>query len=79
MKAMAADTVVLCFFFLWNVYSRFGCSPLIKMENKIYLVPIGPVEDSVLDVLDTELEKTFNCRVVFLKAPEGNAFYLNCW
>jgi archaemetzincin len=33
------------------------------MENKIYLVPIGSVESSVLKILDTELEKTFNCRV----------------
>jgi archaemetzincin len=33
------------------------------MENKIYLVPIGSVEGSVLEALDTELEKTFDCRV----------------
>jgi archaemetzincin len=33
------------------------------MENKIYLVPIGSVEDSVLEILDTGLEKAFNCRV----------------
>jgi len=33
------------------------------MENKIYLVPIGSVEGSVLESLDTELEKAFNCRV----------------
>lgn len=35
----------------------------IKMEKKIYLVPIGSVESSVLEALDTELEKVFNCRV----------------
>jgi archaemetzincin len=35
----------------------------IKMENKIYLVPIGSVEGNVLESLDTELEKAFNCRV----------------
>jgi len=35
----------------------------IKMENKIYLVPIGPVEDTILEALDTELGKTFNCCV----------------
>ena len=33
------------------------------MENKIYLVSIGSVEDTILEALDTELEKTFNCRV----------------
>lgn len=35
----------------------------IKMENKIYLVPIGSVESGVLEALETELEKTFNCSV----------------
>ncbi len=35
----------------------------IKMENKIYLVSIGPGEDSVLETLDKELEKVFNCGV----------------
>jgi len=34
-----------------------------KMANKIYLVPIGSIEHSVLEALDTELEKIFNCRV----------------
>ena len=33
------------------------------MENKIYLVPIGSVESHVLEAIDTELEKTFNCTV----------------
>lgn len=32
------------------------------MENKIYLVPIGSIEQSVLEVLEIELEKAFNCR-----------------
>jgi len=34
-----------------------------KMANKIYLVPIGSIEHSVIKVLDRELEKAFNCRV----------------
>jgi archaemetzincin len=33
------------------------------MENKINLVPIGSIEHSILEALDSELEKAFNCRV----------------
>ncbi len=33
------------------------------MENKIYLVPIGSVEDSVLEAFETGLEKAFSCPV----------------
>ncbi len=33
------------------------------MANKIYLVPIGSIEGSVLETLEIELEKAFNCRV----------------
>lgn len=34
-----------------------------KMENRIYLVPFGSVEDHVLESLDTHLEKTFHFEV----------------
>ncbi|UCE23063.1 MAG: archaemetzincin family Zn-dependent metalloprotease [Candidatus Aminicenantes bacterium] len=33
------------------------------MENKIYLIPIGSTEQSVLEVLDRELEKAFSSGV----------------
>ncbi len=35
----------------------------VNMENKIYLVPIGSIEQSVLEALVTVLEKTFHCPV----------------
>ncbi len=34
-----------------------------KMENRIYLVPFGSVDDRVLGTLDTQLKKTFNSEV----------------
>jgi len=34
-----------------------------QMENKIYMVPVGEIEEWILDTLDGYLEKTFNCEV----------------
>jgi len=35
----------------------------VKMESKIYLVPVGNIKGWILDTLDEQLEKTFNCKV----------------
>jgi len=35
----------------------------VKMERKIHLVPLGNIKGWVLDTLDEQLEKTFNCKV----------------
>jgi len=34
-----------------------------KMENKLYLVPVGKIEEWILDTLEDHLEKTFECQV----------------
>ncbi|NIM90871.1 MAG: archaemetzincin family Zn-dependent metalloprotease [Candidatus Aminicenantes bacterium] len=33
------------------------------MENKIYLVPVGEIEEGMLEALEDHLEKTFQCQV----------------
>lgn len=34
-----------------------------KVEGKIYVVPVGAIKGWILDTLDEQLEKTFNCKV----------------
>lgn len=33
------------------------------MQNRIYLVPVGKIEEWILDTLEDHLEKTFKCQV----------------
>ncbi|MFB0566006.1 MAG: archaemetzincin family Zn-dependent metalloprotease [Candidatus Aminicenantaceae bacterium] len=37
------------------------------MEDMIYLVPVGDIEESILEALDNHLQKTFNCMVKIRK------------
>jgi archaemetzincin len=55
----------LCLLFSFCQDSGFASSlensGLEKMESKIYLVPVGDIEKSILESLAKELEKTFGC------------------
>ncbi len=41
-----------------------------KAEGKIYLVPVGTIKGWILDTLDKQLEKTFNCKVELYEEME---------
>ncbi len=53
----------IVFYFCGALIQESKAESRVNMENKIYLVPIGSIEHSVLEVLDRELEKAFSCRV----------------
>lgn len=36
---------------------------LAKLEGKIYLVPVGPIEPDILSALESQLENIFKCKV----------------
>jgi archaemetzincin len=40
-----------------------GIKSILKMERKIYLVPVSKIKEWILETLDDHLEKTFNCEV----------------
>jgi len=57
--------ICLCilFYFHGAAIQDLGSDNQVKMESKIYLVPVGDIEGGILEALDKHLEKTFNCRV----------------
>lgn len=65
---------IICLSFF--VSSGGGCTPeqkseeMSKMEGKIILVPIGALEEWILDALEKDLEKKFNCKVERYAAVE---------
>jgi archaemetzincin len=53
--------------------AEMGLKSFLKMENKIYLAPVGKIEEWILDTLEDHLEKTFRCQVEIgegLELPE---------
>ena len=79
-------TIGLCLVFNLGgvlIQDSTACSRM-KMNNRIYLVPFGSVEDRILEALDTRLEKTFNSQVESFKRmklpreafnPKRNQYY----
>jgi len=61
-----------------SIFFYFGGAPIqdsgnenrVKMESKIYLVPVGDIEGWILDALDKQLEKTFNSKVEIYEGME---------
>lgn len=64
-------SLLVLFFYLMGGFSTESYSEsLFKMERKITLVPVGDIESWVLDALDKDLEKKFNCNVAIHKCLE---------
>lgn len=57
---------------------------LAKMKSKIYLIPVGDIEEWILEALSSRVEKNFNCKVEIHKSmtlprdafnPERNQYF----
>jgi archaemetzincin len=55
--------IPILFCFCGAGIQNLGSKNQVKMESKIYLVPVGNIKGWILDALDEQLEKTFNCKV----------------
>jgi archaemetzincin len=59
--------LIICLLVIFNSggagIQNLGSKNQVKMEGKIYLVPVGSIKEWILDTLDEQLERTFNCKV----------------
>ncbi len=60
--------IILCF--CGVQVQNMGSNNQGKVEGKIYLVPVGAIKGRILDTLDKQLEKTFNCKVELYEGTE---------